>query len=150
MNNKYQESLNNVIEAYQELEIRVGNNPDKVKDFDDIETLQELVDKVEQLEIANKNNEGLVRENVDLINRNLKLQDELKRCQDTINKWMNDNKQLIIDNGKLKQAIKILKNKFEITIDKDKDNTYWLENEDYCKYITQEEYELLKEVFENE
>ena len=45
MLSKYQEALNDIIEAYQELEIRVGNNPDKVKDFDDIATLQELVDK---------------------------------------------------------------------------------------------------------
>ena len=43
--NKYQFALNDVIEVYQELERRVGNNPDNVKDFDDIATLQELVDK---------------------------------------------------------------------------------------------------------
>lgn len=45
MMSKYQEALNNVIETYQELERRVGNNPDKVKDFDDVVTLQELIDK---------------------------------------------------------------------------------------------------------
>ena len=34
--------------------------------------------RLEQLEIANKNNEGLVRDNVKLMNRNLELQDENK------------------------------------------------------------------------
>ena len=64
---------------------------------------------LEQLEIANKNNEGLVRNNVKLINRNFEFQDELKRYQDTIRKWMNDHKQLIIEVGKLTKALDILK-----------------------------------------
>ena len=33
------------------------------------------------------------------------LEKELKRCQDTIKKWMGDHKKLIIDNGKMKKAL---------------------------------------------
>jgi hypothetical protein len=42
---------------------------------EDLEVLQQELDRLEQLEIANKNNEGLVRENVELINRNLELKE---------------------------------------------------------------------------
>lgn len=43
--NKYQEALNGIIECYEELESRVGNDPNKVKEFNSIKTLQEFVGK---------------------------------------------------------------------------------------------------------
>lgn len=63
MKNKYQKALDNVIETYQELERRVGNNPDKVKDFDDITTLQELVDKETPMKV--NQDDYMICENVD-------------------------------------------------------------------------------------
>ena len=57
--NKYQEALNNIIETYQELERRVGNNSDKVKDFDDIAILQELVDKETPMKVDKKDNKKI-------------------------------------------------------------------------------------------
>ena len=63
---------------------------------------------------------------------NQELKEELKRCQEYIKKSTNDHKNLIIDNGKMKKAFKILKKKT---------NT---------DEITEEEYELLKEVLEND
>lgn len=83
------------------------------------------LEKLEKLEIANKNNEGLVRENVDLINRNLKLQDE---------------------NTKLKQAIKLLK---PLVVVK-KINGGYVVNARGFEILTECAYELLKEVLENE
>ena len=133
---------------------RVGNGTQTHNDMCLIlskeETLEHL-QYVEQIEIANKNNEGLVRENVDLINRNLKLQEELKRSQDTIKKWMDDHKQLIIDNGKMKKSLDILKNK-RVNISQLLKTTFIVYNSlaillGYDK-LTQEEYELLKEVLE--
>lgn len=63
---------------------------------------------------------------------NQELKEELKGCQEYIKKSTNDHKNLIIDNGKMKKAFKILKKKT---------NT---------DEITEEEYELLKEVLEND
>lgn len=122
--------------------------------------IKQDLERLEKLEIANKNNEGLVRENVDLINRNLKLQDELKKCQDTIKKWMKDNKQLIIDNGKLKKAVDILKEKLDIKLEVYHSGGCTLNhkiipncvtpNERCLRYLEVEEYELLKRFLEEE
>lgn len=60
--------------------------------------IKQDLERLEQLEIANKNNEGLVRENVDLINRNLKLQFDLQTAQCIA---MSSTK----ENAKLKQAL---------------------------------------------
>ena len=144
---------------------RVGNGTQTYNDMCLIlnkeETL-ELLHYIEQLEIANKNNEGLVRENVDLINRNLKLQEELIRCQDTIRKWMNDHKQLIIDNGKMKKTLDILKQKGNLAVDRqkilDEDDNYLVcyffgggtKKYTLLREINKEEYELLKSVLEEE
>lgn len=57
--NKYQKALDNVIETYQELERRVGNNPDKVKDFDDIAILQELINKETPMKVDKKDNKKI-------------------------------------------------------------------------------------------
>ena len=105
-----------------------GNYEDVIKAR---QKLEQDLDRLEKLEIANKNNEGLVRENVDLINRNLKLQDE---------------------NANVKQAIKILKEKNHIQLLYDNEHfTIPIINigENY-DYLTQEEYKLLKEVLEEE
>ena len=107
--------------------------------------------ELDRLEITNKNNEGLVRDNVKLINRNLELEKELKRCQEYIQKSVNDHKNLIIDNSKMKKAIEILKNK-RVNIPQLLKTTFIVYNSlalllGYDK-LTQEEYELLKGVLE--
>lgn len=70
---------------------------------------KKLKEKYEKLERAYKNNEVLVQDLNELINRNIELRDELNRSQETISAWMENHKKLIIDNGKMKKAIKILK-----------------------------------------
>ena len=42
---KYQKALDGIIECYEELESMVGNDPNKVKEFNNIKVLQEAVDK---------------------------------------------------------------------------------------------------------
>lgn len=70
---------------------------------------KKLKEKYEKLEKAYKNNEVMVRDLNDLITRNLELKDELKKSQETINAWMKNHKNLIIDNGKMKKALDTLK-----------------------------------------
>lgn len=54
------------------------------------------------------------------------------------------------ENKKLKKAIKILKNRFEITgVQQDFDDEYLIETSSYFIYINKEQYKLLKQVFES-
>lgn len=48
--NEYQKALDGIIECYEELESRVGNDPNKVRDFPSIKALQELIDRNAKLE----------------------------------------------------------------------------------------------------
>lgn len=66
------------------------------------------LDRLEKLEIANKNNEGLVRENVELINKNLELGKENQELRLFANKLNNTNFILsgeLADAEKYKQAL---------------------------------------------
>ena len=114
------------------------------KAYEDIEKIYNVFtyykNKCKQLEIANKNNEGLVRDNVKLMNRNLKLQDENAKLKqdiaslelDTcIPQLRKENEKLKFDLqtavclevknakecAKLKQAISILKEKLDIKLE---------------------------------
>lgn len=118
---------------------------------------KKLKEKYTRLERAYKNNEVMTRDLNELINRNLELKDELKRSQETINAWMENHKKLIIDNGKMKKALDIFERQYI--------HIYYLrrtENvEEYNKmidkfdeydlfdYLIEEDYELLKQVFES-
>lgn len=115
---------------------------------------KKLKEKYTRLERTYKNNEVMTRDLNELINRNLELKEELKKSQETINAWMENHKKLIIDNGKMKKAIKILKEKVEMpllddfeVINKDYIHLYRLRTK---ALINEEEYELLSEVFGNE
>lgn len=104
---------------------------------------KKLKEKYTRLERAYKNNEVMVRDLNELINRNLELKDELKRCQETISAWMENHKKLIIDNGKMEKALTILKDRKHILKYNGIDGSLEL------GWLTQREYELLKEVFES-
>ena len=108
--------------------------------------IKQDLEKLEQLEIANKNNEGLVRENADLINRNLKLQDENQELKTKVAVLEGVNqafRETAIECNKLKQAIEILTEVVSLNCDKT------LETERQFLKLSQKQYELLKEVFEN-
>lgn len=104
---------------------------------------KKLKKKYIRLERAYKNNEVMTRDLNELINRNLELKHELKRSQETINAWMENHKKLIIANGKMKNAIEILKRLVGV-------NSIVMFPKERYEDITQEEYELLSEVFEND
>ena len=69
---------------------------------------KKLKEKYTRLERAYKNNEVMTRDLNELINRNLELKNELKRCQETISAWMDNHKKLIIDNDDGSNAIRLL------------------------------------------
>lgn len=71
-----------LMKAYNIATTIVGYTPEKIDEAKSI--LLKNLNRLEALEIANKNNEGLVRENVKLINRNLKLQDENQKLKEQI------------------------------------------------------------------
>lgn len=126
---------------------------------------KKLKEKYEKLEKAYKNNEVMVRDLNELITRNLELKDELNRSQETIRAWVKNQTNLIIDNGKMKRALDILKSKFIIEFKdvqpKYFDKFYTIKLHEYntieCGSVIgvfeeyeKEDYELLKEVLINE
>lgn len=114
---------------------------------------KKLKEKYNKLEIANNNNEGLVRDNVKLMNRNLELEKENQELKITINSLELDTciPELRKENQKLKQEIKIIKEKYVVVAMIKSCSLERYNNHVYEKFqLTQEEYELLKEVFEND
>ena len=113
---------------------------------------KKLKEKYEKLETAYKNNEVMVRDLNELITRNLELKDALNRCQETISAWMENHKSLIIDNGKMKKALDILKEKLEIQLHQD--DEYFpipmINGSEIFQNLTKEEYKLLKEVLQDD
>lgn len=122
------------------------------------------LDRLEQLEIADRNNQNLVKTNVDLVNKNLELQKENQELKEEIQD-LKDNETIVADYGivlwneneKSKKVIDILKNKANIRLHilKNTDGSKIYEIEFILGYystiheITQQEYDLLKEVLEN-
>ena len=143
------------LEALEELKDEII--PDYALEYDDegykdwvielYQTIKQDLECKEQLEIADRNNQNLVKTNVDLVNKNLELQkenQELKSKLSAIEFW---NERYIEHNDKLKKAIEILKDKMRITVNIP---YVWFEDKDNCLYfkVNQQEYDLLKEVLE--
>ena len=126
------------------------------KEFKDFDVFQK---RLEQLEIANKNNEGLVRENVELINRNLKLQDEYQKLKERYKKRAALSKELCEGLKTYEKAFDILIDKFEVVLCKSDfpipeiKYSFGFKFRRNCGayvHISQEEYEILKSVLEGE
>lgn len=110
-----------------------------------IDYLKQIITQdLDQLEGVKEDNTRLWQGLEYANNENARLKQELKRCQGTIKKWMKDNKQLIIDNGKMKKALDILKEFVSLNCN------MILETERQLLKLSQEAYELLKEVLEDE
>ena len=120
-------------------------------DYNLIMTIKQDLERIQQLEIADRNNQNLVKTNVDLVNKNLDLQKENQELLIALENKNNEIKFLktVINDNKLKKAIEILKNKMLITVNIP---YVWFEDKDNCLYfkVNQQEYELLKEVLEDE
>jgi hypothetical protein len=144
-----------------------------------LNTIKQDLERLERLEIENRNNEKVVADSVKLMNRNLELQGrlemlekenkELKGLVDSLNKEQILEVEMIFDleieNEKLKKAIECMKKYYKIVVCEcdfpiyEKVHTYtlgirfhdWSEkSEGLIEHIFKEEYELLKEVLENE
>ena len=90
--------------------------------------VEKALDRLQQLEIADRNNQNLVKTNVELVNKNLELQKEnqwlkelikeYKRLKELANqvieKFQIGNKNLTEENEKDKKVIEILKKKVNI------------------------------------
>ena len=73
---------------WDELELYYSKHNDSVIHYWNLlEIIKEDLDRIEQLEIANKNNENLVKENVRLVNENLSLKDKLNTLKIKENKY---------------------------------------------------------------
>ena len=112
----------------------------------------------EQVNECEKNNYlKIISQDLDRLEKeNQELKEELNQCQDTINTWMENHKSLIIDNGKLKKAFKLLKDNFEVIICKNGfpifkySIGFKINNDGVYAHIPQEDCELLEEVFNYE
>ena len=78
-----------------------------------------------------------------------KLQNENKELRKSIKSWNENAGNLLKENTKLKSIIKILKDKIELFIF-ESNNIHYVGNEYAVGKITQEQYELFKEILENE
>lgn len=120
--------------------------------FDDInEAFDTLKQDLERLEALESNSDKVIKDSVKLINKNLELQARLEVLE-IENQDLKDNEKIITDYGfNLIQENEKLKKVIEIytklsTIDKECTTSYLVRN----GMITQQEYELLKEVLGDE
>lgn len=140
------------LEAYNVL-LKAWQGNKEAKDYPDFDDINEALDTIKQdlkkLEQLEKENESLNN----IIETDIKdLQELRKENQDL--KIENFDLELVLNGeiDKLKKAIEVLKDKYDFDI-------YYNENFttptltincDYFKELTQQEYELLKEVLEND
>lgn len=121
---------------------------------------KKLKEKYEKLERAYKNNEVMVRDLNELINRNLELRKQIENLEEENQGVKDDNTRLwhSLEYGnneisKLKKAIKILKGFVSITKGRNEETLKWdipvIYSLGLNKKISQEQYELLEQVFES-
>lgn len=135
-------------EALERLE---DNGDDYLLPVRVLKLIKQDLDRLEQLEKAYKNNEGIVRDNVKLMNKNLELQKENQELQQINEEFLQSQIKVVEKIEKLEKAISILKDKFEIiAVKEDYDGEYIIETSTYFLYINQKQCELLKEVLQDE
>ena len=122
------------------------------------EIIKQDLDKLEKLESELKRKSGIIcmleSENESLHNSLEKAEMLLKHSIDNNNETLNALSKQIKQNNNLKQVIDILKDKIELPLEDDfdvvkKDEIHLYRLRTKC-LINEEEYDLLKEVFENE
>lgn len=144
------EKLNNFISREKHIDSERNKTINKC-----VDTLSQALDHLEQLEIADRNNQNLVKTNVELVNENLELQkenQELLMAIENKNNEIKNLKKLICDNP-YKKVIDILKEKANIRLHilTNTDGSKIYEIEFIFTYystiheITKQEFDLLKE-----
>ena len=129
-------------EAYKIATTNVGYTLEEIEEAKVV--LLKSLDKLEQLEVANKNNEGLVRENVELINRNLKLQDDYQKLKERFKKRAELCSEFAEYNRQYEKVLDFLIDKFNLELKGDR--LYFLYNNQYLE-LDKEKEKLMKETF---
>ena len=128
-------------------ELIVNKNVAQAVAFDQKREIGELKDKIaylqEEVEGWQSAYEWLQSKNSILKLQNQELKDKLSGLEF----W---NERYDEENEKLEKAIEISKDKIGFLFHIDKDNNYYFSSKYLCNELTQQEYELLKEVLENE
>ena len=111
----------------------------------EIDTIKQCL---ERLKVVESNSNKVIKDSVALMNRNIELQQlleiERQAYKNLKELYDIDTKSLLQQNEKLKKAIEILKKYLYLIMD----DSGFIINAD--GYLTQQEYELLKEVLEND
>ena len=129
-------------EAYKVATTNVGYTLEEIEEAKVV--LLKSLGKLEQLEIANKNNEGLVRENVELINRILKLQDDYQKLKEKFKKRAELCSEFAEYNRQYEKVLDFLIDKFNLELKGDR--LYFLYNNQYLE-LDKEKEKLMKETF---
>lgn len=127
-------------EAYKIATTSVGYTLEEIEEAKVV--LLKSLDKLEQLEVANKNNEGLVRENVELINRNLKLQDDYQKLKERFKKRAELCSEFAEYSRQYEKVLDFLIDKFNLELKGDR--LYFLYNNQYLE-LDKEKEKLMKE-----
>ena len=128
-------------EAYKIATTGVGYTLEEIEEAKVV--LLKSLGKLEQLEIANKNNEGLVRENVELINRILKLQDDYQKLKEKFKKRAELCSEFAEYTSQYEKVFDFLIDKFKLELKGNK--LYFLYNNQYLE-LDKEQEKLMKEV----
>ena len=140
MNSK--ECLELAILEYEKETIDDENNQWVKNVLKGLKQIKQDLDRLEQLEIADKNNEGLVRENVELINRNLKLQDDYQKLKERFKKRAELCSEFAEYNRQYEKVLNFLIDKFNLELKGDR--LYFLYNNQYLE-LDKEKEKLMKE-----
>lgn len=140
MNSK--ECLELAILEYEKETIDDENNQWVKNVLKGLKQIKQDLDRLEQLEIADKNNEGLVRENVELINRNLKLQDDYQKLKERFKKRAELCSEFAEYNRQYEKVLDFLIDKLNLELKGDR--LYFLYNNQYLE-LDKEKEKLMKE-----
>lgn len=152
-------------EALQQIMTIYGETNSLEGTYDLFKKIKKDLERLQELEVANRNNENVIADSVKLLNRNLELQSRLETLEkENKELWENienynhkfaevERKKcdLILENEKLKKAFKILTQR--IVIKAHKNFLFGGRHLDIASTtmkLTDEEYDLLKEVMNNE
>jgi hypothetical protein len=115
--------------------------------------VEKAIDRLEQLETADRNNQKVVEDARKLINKNLELQKENQELRDKLNSQDLDIWKLHCKYVEYKKVIEIIKNKLKLSLSEYKTikiiNAVLPIGNNEMNRLTQQEYDLLKEVLEN-
>lgn len=132
----------NIKECFKKISYRFPNDPEFQKWLSIIEQ------EIERLEIANKNNEGLVRDNVKLINRNLELEKHILSLSRIIRVQEKENEKFISELIIKDNFIDFVKKELGVSFYHTKHSRYYtIQIGNRLIDVSKGQYNLFKELF---